>query len=43
MIDQTVGVRSLLPALTLPRLDGGHLRFADLRGTKLVLYMWGSW
>ena len=33
----------LLPDLTLPRLDGGDLRFADLRGKKLLLFMWGSW
>ncbi len=43
MIDQTVGVGSMLPELTLPRLDGGELRFAELGGTKLVLFMWGSW
>lgn len=31
------------PDMTLPLLDGGTLRFADLRGTKLLLFMWGSW
>lgn len=31
------------PDLELPLLDGGHLRVADLRGTKLLLFMWGSW
>lgn len=33
----------MLPDLTLPRLEGGDLRFADLRGKKLLLFMWGSW
>ncbi len=36
-------VGQMLPDLALPRLDGGELRFADLRGTKLLLFMWGSW
>ncbi len=31
------------PAVTLPTLDGGALSFADLRGKRLLLYMWGSW
>ncbi len=34
---------SPLPDLVLPRLDGGELRLADLRGTKLLLFFWGSW
>jgi peroxiredoxin len=32
-----------LPDLTLPLLDGGTLRFADLRGKRTLLYFWGSW
>ncbi|HEV2107847.1 MAG TPA: hypothetical protein VGR16_06265 [Thermomicrobiales bacterium] len=36
-------VGQMLPDLTLPRLDGGELRFADLRGKKMLLFMWGSW
>ena len=43
MIATTTGVGQTLPDLTLPHLDGGELRFADLRGTKLLLFMWGSW
>jgi peroxiredoxin len=32
-----------LPDVSLPRLDGGELRLADLRGKRLLLFMWGSW
>ena len=39
----TTDVGEMLPDLTLPRLDGGDLQFADLRGKKLLLFMWGSW
>jgi peroxiredoxin len=38
---QTVGLP--FPDLELPLLDGGTLRVAELRGTKLLLFMWGSW
>ncbi len=31
------------PDVILPTVDGGTLRFADLRGKRLLLYMWGSW
>ncbi len=31
------------PDVILPTLDGGVLRFADLRGKRRLLYMWGSW
>ncbi len=34
---------SRLPEVALPRLDGGELAFRDLRGSKLLLYFWGSW
>jgi len=43
MTAMTTTVGQTLPDLTLPRLDGGELRFADLRGKKLLLFMWGSW
>jgi hypothetical protein len=43
MTAMTIDVGQTLPDLTLPRLDGGDLRFADLRGKKLLLFMWGSW
>lgn len=32
-----------LPEIVLPRLDGGDLNLGDLRGKRLLLYMWGSW
>ncbi len=31
------------PEVTLPSLDGGDLSITDLRGKRLLLYMWGSW
>ncbi|CAA9553429.1 MAG: hypothetical protein AVDCRST_MAG73-3013 [uncultured Thermomicrobiales bacterium] len=43
MAATTTGVGQTLPDLTLPRLDGGELRFADRRGKRLLLFMWGSW
>jgi len=43
MTAMTTGVGQTLPDLTLPRLDGGEIRFADRRGKKLLLFMWGSW
>jgi hypothetical protein len=39
----TVVVGDTLPALTLPRLDGGELAFDQLRGTRALLFFWGSW
>ena len=38
-----VTVGSRLPDVALPRLGGGELAFGDLRGSKLLLYFWGSW
>ncbi len=38
-----VDVGSRLPDVALPRLDGGELAFQDLRGSRLLLYFWGSW
>ncbi len=32
-----------LPDVALPRLGGGELAFRDLRGSKVLLYFWGSW
>ncbi len=43
MIDTTTGVGAPLPALVLPKLDGGDVDPAELRGKKLLLFMWGSW
>ncbi len=43
MTAHAVGVGSPLPDLDLPSLDGGELRFGDLRGKRLLLFMWGSW
>lgn len=36
-------VGQAFPDVTLPTFDGSEIRFADLRGKKLLLYMWGSW
>ena len=41
--DSLVTVGSPLPDVALPRLGGGELAFRDLRGSKLLLYFWGSW
>lgn len=38
-----VAVGRPLPDLTLPRLDGGNLRFGDLHGHRTLLFFWGSW
>jgi peroxiredoxin len=43
MVDQIVAIGSPVPAVVLPRLEGGELQLAELRGTKHVLYMWASW
>ncbi len=43
MTVMTTDVGRMLPDLVLPRLDGGELRFAELRGKKVLLFMWGSW
>ena len=32
-----------LPDITLPLVTEGELAFRDLRGKRLLLYMWGSW
>jgi peroxiredoxin len=32
-----------VPAITLPRLDGGELSFAELRGQRVLIFFWGSW
>ncbi|MDQ3467402.1 MAG: peroxiredoxin family protein [Chloroflexota bacterium] len=31
------------PDVALPGLDGDDVRFADLRGRRLLLFMWASW
>lgn len=40
---QSVKLGDTLPDIALPRLDGGELRFHDLRGKRLLLFFWGSW
>ena len=42
MSDPTVGAGAPLPDLILPRLDGGEMDLANLRGKKLLLFFWGS-
>lgn len=39
----TLRVGDTLPGISLPKLDGGELDLGDLRGKRLLLYMWGSW
>lgn len=36
-----VGQRLSMP--TLPTLDGTAMDMAELRGKKVLLFMWGSW
>ena len=43
MMAEETWVGSPLPDVALPRLDGESLPFAELRGKKLLLFMWGSW
>lgn len=43
MIQTIARVGDQLPALTLPQLDGGELRFDELRGKRYLLFFWGSW
>ena len=41
--DLTTDVGAPFPDVVLPRLGGGELRFAELRGKRLLLFFWGSW
>ena len=43
MSDAAVDAGAPLPDLVLPRLDGGELGLANLRGKKQLLFFWGSW
>ena len=43
MYDTKTVVGTSLPNIVLPRLDGGVLRFGNLRGKRLLLFFWGSW
>lgn len=31
------------PDLKLPSLDGGSVALSDLRGQKVLLFVWASW
>ncbi|MEJ7762031.1 MAG: redoxin domain-containing protein [Thermomicrobiales bacterium] len=42
-METTSEVGKVLPDLTLAALDGGEVRFADLRGKRTLLFMWASW
>jgi len=33
----------MLPAITLPDLDGNPVALEAYRGKKLLLFMWASW
>ena len=37
------GIGDQFPDVTLPTLGGGELQVSDLRGTKVLLFMWASW
>ncbi len=37
------GIGDQFPDIALPTLDGGELHVSDLRGKKVLLFMWGSW
>ncbi len=41
--DTTPRVGDPLPDIVLPRLDGGELALHELRGTRRLLFFWGSW
>ncbi len=41
MTGSEVGMR--LPAAKLPTLGGEMVDFAEYRGKKLLIFMWGSW
>ena len=43
MSDTTVGAGTPLPDFVLPKLDGGELDLAELRGKRVLLFFWGSW
>jgi len=43
MSETPTGAGAPLPDPRLPTLAGEDFRFADLRGVKLLLFMWGSW
>jgi peroxiredoxin len=40
---ESVQVGDRLPELRLPLLGGEQLDFASLRGTRILLFFWGSW
>lgn len=41
--DTYLSIGDRMPDLRLPRLGGGELVFASLRGTYALLYLWASW
>lgn len=43
METKTVGVGDHVPEVAFPRLDGGEVSLAALRGKKTLLFFWGSW
>ncbi len=46
MSDRTTGVAEIgdqFPDVRLPTLKGEELSFSNLRGKKVLLFMWGSW
>ena len=43
MSDTTMRVGTKLSMPTLPTLDGTAMDLTELRGKKVLLFMWGSW
>ncbi len=37
----TVG--QLIPDISLPTLNGDEINLSDLKGRKVILFMWASW
>src|SRR2546425_1545590 len=38
-----LSVGDVVPALTLPHVDGGDFALESLRGKRALLFWWGSW
>ncbi len=43
MIAPRIEVGSTLPDVTLRDLDGNAYRLSELRGQRVLLFMWASW
>ena len=43
MSDTMTSMREHLSMPTFPTLDGSELDLTAIRGSKVLLFMWGSW